>query len=102
MTERSPIEQAMNTHGNGDHWFGNALLPDGIPIVATAAALDEMRAVGPQLVARALQQDATSARSSTPSPRDDAPLRLRGITPRLPTEPFDGRRDCRSAIAPSS
>jgi glyoxylase-like metal-dependent hydrolase (beta-lactamase superfamily II) len=34
VTERSPIEQAFNTHGNGDHWFGNSLLPDRIPIIA--------------------------------------------------------------------
>ena len=28
-----PDRQRVNTHGNGDHWFGNELLPDGIPIV---------------------------------------------------------------------
>ena len=28
VTERSPIAQAMNTHGNGDHWFGNQLVKD--------------------------------------------------------------------------
>ena len=37
ITDAHPIGQAMNTHGNGDHWFGNQLLPDGIPIVASAA-----------------------------------------------------------------
>src|SRR5437588_9539541 len=47
VTERHPIGQAFNTHGNGDHWFGNQLLPDGIPIVATAAALEEMQSVPP-------------------------------------------------------
>ena len=26
VTERSPIDAAMNTHGNGDHCFGNGLL----------------------------------------------------------------------------
>jgi len=42
ITERHPIGQAMNTHGNGDHYFGNQLLPDGIPIYATPAATEEM------------------------------------------------------------
>jgi cyclase len=50
VTERSPIEQAMNTHANGDHCFGNQLLPDGIDLYATAAAVTEMRAVPPALV----------------------------------------------------
>ena len=51
VTERSPIGQAMNTHGNGDHWFGNQLLPDGIPIVASATRRWRRCApTGPQLV----------------------------------------------------
>src|ERR1700728_607206 len=47
LTEKRPIGQAFNTHGNGDHWFGNQLLPDGIPIVATATAVQDMRAAPP-------------------------------------------------------
>lgn len=47
VTDTSPIGQAVNTHGNGDHWFGNQLLPDGIPIVATSRALEDMRAAPP-------------------------------------------------------
>ena len=47
ITDTNPIEQAMNTHGNGDHWYGNELLPDGIPIVATRAAIEDMHALPP-------------------------------------------------------
>ena len=47
VTATSPIEQAMNTHGNGDHWYGNDLLPDGIPIIATERAVEEMQALPP-------------------------------------------------------
>jgi cyclase len=50
ITERHPIDAAMNTHGNGDHCFGNALLPDDIEVYATAAAAEEMQAAPPQLV----------------------------------------------------
>src|SRR6516165_3621455 len=50
ITTERPILQAMNTHGNGDHWFGNQLLPDGIPIIATAAAIEDMQAVQPSLM----------------------------------------------------
>src|SRR5436190_19866330 len=38
VTERPPVGQAMNTHGHGDNWFGNGLLPDGLPIVALSVA----------------------------------------------------------------
>jgi cyclase len=50
LTQHSPIRQAANTHGNGDHYFGNQLLPDNIPIFATSAAIAEMQAVSPNLV----------------------------------------------------
>ncbi|MBV9802383.1 MAG: MBL fold metallo-hydrolase [Solirubrobacterales bacterium] len=50
ITDQNPIGQAFNTHGNGDHWYGNELLPDGIPIIATAGAVDLMRATPPSAV----------------------------------------------------
>ncbi len=50
ITDQNPIEQAFNTHGNGDHWYGNDLLPDNIPIVASAGAVEVMRASPPTAV----------------------------------------------------
>lgn len=47
ITAADPIETAVNTHGNGDHYFGNQLLPDNIPIIATSRAIAEMQAVAP-------------------------------------------------------
>src|SRR4029079_14421991 len=44
VTERSPIDAAMNTHGSGDHCFGNELLPDGAEIYATVGAAGAPRA----------------------------------------------------------
>jgi glyoxylase-like metal-dependent hydrolase (beta-lactamase superfamily II) len=91
ITERHPIGQAINTHGNGDHWFGNQLLPDGIPIVAAAAALEEMQTVLPstaQLVFHELdlgpEFDAFAAQTFR---RFD----FSGIDPRLPGETFTGQ-----------
>ena len=103
ITDRHPIEQAMNTHGNGDHWFGNELLPDGIPIVATAAALEEMEAVGPQLVHAAVQSARPRARSSTRSRNG----RCGASTSRASRLACRPRRSpaavsCASATAPSS
>jgi cyclase len=50
VTDANPIGQAFNTHGNGDHWFGNGLLPDGIPIIASTRAIEDMRAQPPAAV----------------------------------------------------
>ena len=92
-TERHPIKQAMNTHGNGDHWFGNQLLPDGIPIIATRAAVEDMEAAPP-----ALMHALTSATGLPPeleafTRRAFGPFDFSDIEPRLPTESFEGQRD---------
>jgi cyclase len=100
VTGDHPIEQAMNTHGNGDHWFGNELLPDGIPIVASAAALEEMQAVGPQLLHRLFNQldlgPAFDAFAEATMRRFD----FQSVTPRLPTETFSGARELRVGERP--
>jgi cyclase len=43
------IRTVVNTHGDGDHWWGNQLLPDA-RIIASAAAAEEMRGEGPQFL----------------------------------------------------
>lgn len=45
--ERSPLSAAFNTHGNGDHCYGNQLLPADLPIHATRVAAQEIAAVPP-------------------------------------------------------
>lgn len=92
-TERSPIRQAMNTHGNGDHYFGNQLLPDNIPIIATAAATEEMRAVPPAL-AHAMFYELDLGPDFDAWAKDTMRrFQFQGIEHRLPTETFTGRRD---------
>jgi cyclase len=95
VTEHSPIGQAMNTHGNGDHWFGNALLPDGIPIVATAAALAEMEAVGPQLVHALFNQLDLGPEFDAFAERTMRRFDFASVQPRLPTETFAGEHALR-------
>ncbi len=92
LTERNPIEQAMNTHGNGDHWFGNSLLPDGIPIVASAAALEEMQAVGPELLHVLFNQLDLGPQFDAYAARTMRRFDFAAVEPRLPTESFTGRR----------
>ncbi|HEY1489178.1 MAG TPA: MBL fold metallo-hydrolase, partial [Micromonosporaceae bacterium] len=49
LVAAAPVRTLVNTHGNGDHWFGNELVRDA-EIVAAASSVADMRAVGPQLV----------------------------------------------------
>lgn len=93
VTREYPIVQAMNTHGNGDHWFGNQLLPDGIPIIATRAAIEDMQAVQPALL------HALSTAPELPPDVEAFARRAFGqfdfsdIEPRLPTESFQSRHE---------
>jgi cyclase len=95
VTARNPIGAAMNTHGNGDHWFGNELLPDGIPIVASAAALEEMRATGPELHDALFNQLDLGPEFDAFAARTMRRFDFASVTPRLPTESFEGSRSLR-------
>jgi cyclase len=46
-TDRAPITRLVNTHADGDHWWGNQELP-GVEIVATDAAAEEMEELSPE------------------------------------------------------
>ncbi|MGW2518899.1 MBL fold metallo-hydrolase [Streptomyces sp. NPDC001617] len=46
LTRSAPITTVVNTHGNGDHWFGNQLLVHA-EIIAAAGSVTDMRQVGP-------------------------------------------------------
>ena len=50
LTGRSPIAQVLNTHGNGDHCYGNQLLPESAEIISAEGAVEDMQAVPPQLM----------------------------------------------------
>jgi cyclase len=39
----APIRRLLNTHGDGDHWYGNGLLDDDVEIVATERAVERNR-----------------------------------------------------------
>ena len=91
ITERSPIDAAMNTHGNGDHCFGNELLPAGAEIYATVGASAELAAAPPQLVNALKQTDQLGPEFSAYIQRIFGPFRFEGIEVRLPTSTFTGR-----------
>jgi cyclase len=47
ITDTRPIGSLVNTHANGDHCFGNELVPDRATIYATVACAEEMTEVPP-------------------------------------------------------
>jgi glyoxylase-like metal-dependent hydrolase (beta-lactamase superfamily II) len=95
VTVSRPIGQAFNTHGNGDHWFGNALLPDGIPIVASAAAIQDMRAAPPAAVNVLFNQLDLGPEFEAFAQRNMRRFDFASVTERLPTESFEGRHELR-------
>jgi cyclase len=81
LTAAAPIGTLVNTHGNGDHWFGNELVP-AVEIIAAAGTVQDMREVGPAEVAALL---------SLPGITGDyvrdifGQYQFQGIKPRYPT-----------------
>jgi cyclase len=47
----APIRTLFNTHGDGDHWYGNGMV-DGVEIVATEAAAAQMEDEPPAMLRR--------------------------------------------------
>jgi glyoxylase-like metal-dependent hydrolase (beta-lactamase superfamily II) len=92
ITSERPIESAANTHGNGDHCFGNASLPDRIPVYATKAADDELRVVTPQVLTL-LEHIDDSAEWRSYWARTFGRFDFAGTELRLPTDTFAGRLD---------
>ncbi|MDW5594736.1 MBL fold metallo-hydrolase [Conexibacter stalactiti] len=43
----APIELVINTHSDGDHWWGNAEVPDDAAILTSAASLETMHEEAP-------------------------------------------------------
>jgi glyoxylase-like metal-dependent hydrolase (beta-lactamase superfamily II) len=57
VTAGSPIRHAVNTHGNGDHCFGNELLDPEVRIWAAPEASTHLQAESPQLLATLMSAD---------------------------------------------
>jgi cyclase len=93
VTAERPIVQAMNTHGNGDHWFGNQLLPDGIPIIATEAAIEDMQAAPPALLNALAGATGLPEEIELFTRRAFGSFDFSGIEPRFPTESFESRHE---------
>jgi cyclase len=89
ITSARPIGQAFNTHGNGDHWYGNDLLPDGIPILATAGAVEVMCASTPSAVHILFNELDLGPEFEAFAQRSMRRFDFASVTQRLPTRTFE-------------
>jgi glyoxylase-like metal-dependent hydrolase (beta-lactamase superfamily II) len=97
----APIGTLVNTHGDGDHWWGNELAGAREIVATEAAAAHEMRAVTPGSMAALRRLGAAvefagrgSVRWSGRFMRGMAgPYDHRGISLTRPTRTFSGRLD---------
>ncbi|MBA2522133.1 MAG: MBL fold metallo-hydrolase [Solirubrobacterales bacterium] len=102
----APIRTLLNTHGDGDHWYGNGLLSPDVEIVASDAAIEQMRTEPPSMLTR-LAPVGTAAGLVGRVPLFPGGSQLRGLAafgsaldayefgdlhPRMPVRGFSGSR----------
>ena len=84
VTDTHPIRTVVNTHANGDHWFGNELVADA-EIIASQQTAAEMAANGPDLITSLLKQDGPAGEFAN---HIFAPFDFTNITPTPATRTF--------------
>lgn len=90
------IRTLVNTHANGDHTHGNALVANA-EVIASAAAAREMAELPPDVVAQAKAAGAAGALGEAGAFFADvfAPFDFAGARGRAPTRVFEKRLDLR-------
>ncbi|MEU1513927.1 MBL fold metallo-hydrolase [Streptomyces sp. NPDC005811] len=86
VTATAPISTVVNTHGNGDHWFGNQLVAHA-EIVASRGSLADMRQVGPAEMRALTGADSPTGRFAR---RIFGRFDHSDLEPALPSRVFDG------------
>jgi cyclase len=89
VTSTRPISTLVNTHANGDHCYGNALVP-GAEIVASQATATEMDEVPPALLHAMVTSDLGDEVLNDYVRRIFGAFRLDGIEVVPPTRTFCG------------
>ncbi|WP_432825502.1 MBL fold metallo-hydrolase [Dactylosporangium sp. CA-092794] len=91
LTDRHPIRTVVNTHSDGDHWFGNQLVAEpGVEIIASQAAAASMTpATAVELASLWARDDRIGEFVRAVAGSFDPA----GITPTPPTRTFSGELD---------
>lgn len=90
LLDRDPLSAAFNTHGNGDHCYGNGLLPQSLPIHATRLATEEITAVTPAAAHALFKETDLGPEFAQWVTEAFGPFSWEGIEHRPPSDPFDG------------
>jgi len=88
----APIASVVNTHANGDHCYGNALLGDA-EIIATARCAEEMLQLPPAAMAAMLQSADSLGAAGRFVQRIFSPFSFDDIPLAPPTRTFEGQLD---------
>ncbi len=89
ITSVNPLTDVVNTHANGDHCFGNQLLPEGVRIHAAPETVHEMHEAPPELLTQLAETDLGPV--LTPYVRKlVSPFDFSGIVLRDPDTAVDG------------
>ena len=83
------IDSLVNTHANGDHWFGNSLV-EGAEIVASASAAAEMLELPPDRFAQLMKGAPDMGETGAFLARVFGAFDFDGIVAALPTRTFTG------------
>jgi cyclase len=86
------IDTVVNTHANGDHCYGNALVADS-EIVASARCAEEMAALPPSAMAALMRAAPSLGPAGDFVARIFAPFSFEGIESAFPSRTFTGRLD---------
>lgn len=86
------IDTVVNTHANGDHCYGNALLTES-RIIASARCAEEMTQLPPSAMADVVRAAPTLGAAGEFLSRIFKPFSFEGIETALPTTTFEGRFD---------
>ncbi len=84
------IDTVVNTHANGDHCYGNALVSDAV-IVSSARCAEEMGALPPQAMASMLRRAPALGPAGAFLARIFAPFSFEDVPLTLPSATFEGR-----------
>lgn len=86
------IDTLVNTHANGDHWYGNSLV-DGAEIFASVSAAAEMLELPPARFAQLMKATPDMGETGAFLARMFGPFDFEGIDAALPTRTFTGELD---------
>ncbi|MFW5960109.1 MAG: MBL fold metallo-hydrolase, partial [Chitinivibrionales bacterium] len=93
LSKNSSIEYVINTHGNGDHWYGNSLINSRAQIISTDRAFIEMKKLPPGKMNLLMKLSFLLGKGGKYAKESFKEFRYTGISPRYPDRKFSGETE---------